>query len=113
MVKNQIENQLTIFDIIKERNPNEPIKMPNWDDEKELFRKSKTIGEILDKIPKYLVTFKEPVFGGYKKRFVYILVIGIQLMDGIIVQIMICLISKIGKNVNGNKDCHIVGNNCN
>lgn len=64
--------QLTIFDLLKEHDPNKPITPPDWSKQKELFRKSKTIGEILEHIPKYIITFKKPVNGYKKKVAVYL-----------------------------------------
>lgn len=61
-----MKNQLTIYDVFDIKNPNEPLKMPKYN--KELLKGIKGITEILDLIPKYKVTFKNPVYGNYKQK---------------------------------------------
>ena len=58
--------QLTIYDVLGEQDPNKPIKMPEYD--RKILKGIKGLSEILDQVPKYLVTFKKPVFGGYTKK---------------------------------------------
>lgn len=65
--------QISMFDYDFRLNlvPDEPIKMPDWDEYKDMVAKSKALDEVMDKLPKYLVTFRKPVFGlpyPYKKK---------------------------------------------
>lgn len=56
--------QITMFDYDLELDliPDEPIEPPNWDEYKEMVRKCKGLDEVMHLLPKYLVTFKRPVW---------------------------------------------------
>lgn len=65
-----IKGQYSLFDYLDEK-PGE-IKPPDFTN-KEILKNIKGISEIIDQVPKYLVTFKKPVFPGYiKKICIYI-----------------------------------------
>lgn len=74
--------QYTLYDYIDEPNPNEPIKMPTYD--KKILKGIKGLSDIIDKVPKYLVTFKNPVFGkpNYHKTKICIYVGWWHSLDG-------------------------------
>lgn len=57
-------HQYSLFDIYNIPNPE--IKPPKYN--KELLKGIKGLSDIVDKVPKYLVTFKKPVYGGYIKK---------------------------------------------
>ena len=58
----QIEGQMDIFQFLDKPNPTKPIPMPEWGDYKEMVQNCKGLDEVMDKLPKYLVTFKKPVW---------------------------------------------------
>lgn len=60
-----IKGQYSLFDYIKEY-PEE--KQPPEFKNKDILKNIKGLSEIINKLPKYLVTFKRPVFGGYKRK---------------------------------------------
>ena len=57
-----IKGQMSLFDFMEE-----DVKPPIFRN-KDILKNIKGLAEISDELPKYLVTFKKPVFMGYKKK---------------------------------------------
>ena len=59
--------QFSLFDVynfLDKPDIEKPIKMPEYD--KELLKTTNTLDNIMNKLPRYLVTFKNPVFALHK-----------------------------------------------
>lgn len=58
----QIQGQMDIFSFLNVPDETKPIEMPKWDEYKEIVQNCKGLDEIEHLLPKYLVTFKKPVW---------------------------------------------------
>ena len=60
-----MKGQLTVWDCIGETNPNKEIEMPKFD---RTILNGNTLDNNMNKLKYYLVTFKQLVAGGWKKK---------------------------------------------